>query len=569
MLELSASHLRLDDPEVHAEPVGPVYAALKRHLRGEGPAGLVILGRFGSGKTTLCEAAASAEDPSLPPCTAVPLRVVARHASVEEGLRRVVGDVRLAEAREGRRTLLLDGLDEVAHTEVRDFPDLFAQLTALAGPRWVLTSRPGHFRTDASEPEPHQVDVLERPGITLLRIDDLPLQTVRQEIAGLRGGARLLESVEGLEQLSRSPLLLHVVQAAVPYIDSGRPIEPWGVFDAWVRYGLHSGPDHEEFLHALQELAWEAFRQSGYTAESASFLPDQVAALRLPNALRALFVRDLDGRLRFGHRSLYEYFCAAHLAPRLHANQGQGPDELTGLRISEAMRVFLVGRVPRMPVEYHNGQVRIPRGNFVAGGDESPDERPLRIEHLDRPFWIAREPVTNAAWAAYLAAVPEADRVDVNYLPHWGPDRILPHLRTDEPVYGIWPEDADAYAAWKGARLPTADEWEKAVRGIDGRRWPWGDYWKPGCAVSAETGLRRPLPVRAFGAHGDAGLFAAIGGVFEYTASAWRDRPERGRVVMGGCYTHPHTTSRASLRLSHKLSGRLKAGLRLAWDDEP
>ena len=100
------------------------------------------------------------------------------------------------------------------------------------------------------------------------------------------------------------------------------------------------------------------------------------------------------------------------------------------------------------------------------------------------------------------------------------------------------------------------------------RRWPWGDFWKAGYAVSAETGLRRPLPARAFGAHGDAGLFAAIGGVFEYTSSPWRGRPERGRVVMGGCYTHPYSTSRASLRLSHKLSGHLKAGLRLAWDSE-
>ncbi len=568
MLELTASHLSLQGPSLHAEPVGPIYRALLHHLGDADLGGLVILGRFGSGKTTLCEAAAASEAPGRPPCTVVPLRVVARHATIAEGLRRVVGEARLAEARAGERVLLLDGLDEVAHTEARDFPALFAELVAHAGPRWVVTSRPGHFRTDAGEPEPYQIDVLAAPGVRVLRIEDLPLDVVRRELSALPDGQRLAASVEGLAELSRSPLLLHVAHAALPYIDSGRGIQPWGVFDAWVRYALHSGPDHAEGLAALQALAWQAFRASGYTAESASFRPADVAAARLPPSLRSLLVHDLDGLLRFGHRSLYEYFCAAHMAPRIAANQGHGPDDLSGLRITEAMRVFLVGRVPSMPVRYENGRVRIPSGNFIAGGDDASDERPLRIQHLARPFWIARTPVTNADWARYLDAEPSADRIDANYLSHWGAAHALPRLRADEPVYRIWPEDADAYAAWAGARLPTADEWEKAVRGTDGRRWPWGDYWRPGYAVSAETGVRRPLPVRAFGAHGDTGLFAAIGGVFEYTASAWRDRPDRGRVVMGGSFTHPYLHSRASLRLSHRLSGRLEAGLRLAWDAE-
>jgi len=564
MLELTASHLRREGLEVHADPVGPVREALHAFLDGAGPPGLVILGKFGSGKTTLCEAAAA----NGSACTVVPLRVVARHDSLEAGLTRVAGPAALAEARDGRRVLLLDGLDEVAHSEALDFPSLFDELTALAGPRWVLTSRPGHFRTDASDPEPRQVDVLTRPDVVVLRIDDLTPDVVRREVSGLPNGARLLESVEGLEQLSASPLLLQVVHAAVPFIDSGRPIQPWGVFDAWVRYALQSGPGHADHLHALETIAWVAYKESGYTSESASFRPEDVERLHLPPSLASLFVQDLDGRLRFGHRSLYEFFVAAHLSPRIAANQDQGPDELSGRRLTEAMRVFLTGRVAPMPVVYQNGRVRIPRGNFVAGGDDSADERPLRIHHLARPVWIAREPVTNADWARFLEATPEADRVDVHYLAHWGAGHTLPKLRGGEPVYNVWPEDADRYAAWAKARLPSADEWEKAVRGLDGRRWPWSDWWKLGHAVTAETGVRRPLPARAMGAHGEAGLFGAIGGVFEYTSSPYRDRPERGRVVMGGCYTHPYPTSRASLRLSHKLSGNLKAGLRLAWDAE-
>jgi formylglycine-generating enzyme required for sulfatase activity len=275
-------------------------------------------------------------------------------------------------------------------------------------------------------------------------------------------------------------------------------------------------------------------------------------------------VTELDGRLRFGHRSVYEFLHASRIAPRLRENQGKGPDSISGLRITEAIRVFLVGRVGAMPVSFHGARVRIPSGNFVAGGDLSPDERDLRIEHVERPFFIARQPVTNRDWARYLESRPDP-RVDAHYLRHWGVGRRLPAGQEELPVYHVWPEDADRYAAWAKARLPSADEWEKAVRGLDGRRWPWGDLWRPN-AVTSELGVERPLPVRAFGAWGDAGLFSAVGGVFEYTSSGYRGRSDRGRVVMGGCYTHPAPVSRASLRLSHKLSGHLKTGLRLAWD---
>ncbi len=564
MLDLTCTRLALEGVEVREEPLGDLYEVVRRHLEGAGPAGLVVLGRFGSGKTQLCEAFPRAEVPELLPATAVPLRVVARHSTVEEGLRRVVGARRLEEARAGERVLLLDGLDEMAAGDER-FPASFEDLVGRAGPRWILTSRPGHFRTDVAEPEPCQVDVLSRPDLRVVLIDDLSREIVRTEIGALPGGRRLLESVEGLEQLSRSPLLLHVVHAALPHIDSGRPIQPWGVFDAWIRFVLASGPGHEEALEALADLAWRAFRDRGIGAKGASFTHEEVARLDLPPTLRALFVTDLDGAVRFGHRSLWEFLVAGEIAPRLRENQGQGPDALTGLRLTEAMRAFLVGRVPPMPVVYENGRVRVPRGNFVAGGERSPDERPVRIAHLDRPVWIARAPVTNQDWARFLEAVPD-ERRDVHYLTHWGPERRPPAQRAREPVYHLWPEDADRYAAWAGARLPTADEWEKAVRGIDGRYWPWGDGWKAGHAATAELGLSRPLPIHALGAQGETGLFGAIGGVFEYTASPWRGRPDRGRVVMGGCFTHPRSTSRASLRLSHTLSGFLKAGLRLAWD---
>ncbi len=564
-IPLTATRLSWDGTKVTHTPAGLLTDALEAHLNGQGPPGLVVLGSYGSGKTTLCNDCAEAAIDGMPLRSVVPLRQVARQSNVQMGLLTALGSQRSNEAASGERVLLLDGLDEVARPGERGFSSFFTEVTACAGPRWVLTSRPGHFRTDEAEPEPDQVDVLGLEHITLLRIDPLPLAFVRQTLSARPGGAELLESVQGLEQLVTSPILLHVVEAAWPFIEPGRPIQPWGVFDAWIRHALDTGEGHDVAMERLVGLCWRAFRDTGVSSEGASFCAGDVAELELPSSLRsALLVTDLDGRLRLGHRSVYEFLVSTWIAPRVLANQGHGPDELTGLHLSEATRAFLVGQVGKMPVIYDGDRVRIPRGNYVSGGDHSSDERPLLIRHVAEPFWISRAPVTNADWGRFLDANPD-DRIDAHYLPQWGIERTPPADRPDAPVYNIWPSDADSYAAWAGGRLPSASEWEKATRGLDGRLWPWGDYWVRGAAVTSETGVERPLPARAFGAQGDAGLFSAVGGVFEYTSSLWRGRQNRGRVVMGGCFTHDPSVSRTGLRLSHKLSGNLKAGLRLTW----
>jgi len=585
ILPLTATALTLDGRVVEQEALGDAAHAVGDHLASAPRAGLVLLGPFGSGKSTLCARLASEGLPGLPPLTVVPLRVVARHAAtgdghdLEVGLRKAVGAQRIDEAQAGERILLLDGLDEIPTTcaGAGSFQELFDQLTTLVGPRFLLTSRPGWFRT-AVEHDPDQVDTLSRSHIATWVLDPLPLPSVRATIAGMPDGRRRLISVEGMLELATSPVLYQATLAALPFIEPGRPIHPWGVFDAWIRHALRTGPRHDEAIVALEELAWEAYTDADYGLEVPLLSPERVAEARLPDRLRqALLVNELTGGLRFGHRSVYEFLLASRIAPRLAANQGHGPDELSGRRLTDAMRAFIVGRTGPMGVRFDRRAERawIPRGNFIAGGDLSLDERPLRIQHLAEPVWLCRVPVTHADWARFLADQPD-DRVDAHYLQHWGPDRSPPPDMDQAPIYNLWPQDADRYAAWyadhpsepdqAGARLPTADEWEKAVRGIDGRRWPWGDHWRPAAAITGELGLTRPPAVRAFGAAGESALYGAAGGVFEYTSTWWRDREDRGREVMGGCFTHPASVSRASLRLSHRLSGTLKAGLRLAWD---
>lgn len=563
MLPLTATRLALTGATVHTQPAGPLLDAVVGGLRASDQARVVVLGEFGTGKTTLCTRVAHEPIPDLPPRTVVPLgRLDARDP--EASLQRLIGTPRHQEAKRGERILLLDGLDEVTLFGVTSWDDLLDALLDAAGPRSVLTSRPGHVRTTA-QIDPDQADTLQRPHTTTLRVDPLPEAVVREVLESLPRGGALLDNVENLAALASSPLLLHIVQAALPHIEPHRPIEGWGLFDAWLRYALRSGPGHDDVLERLMALSWDAFAQADHLVEATTLDPYAVAAAKLPRSFRrTLMVMELDGSVRFGHRSVLEYLLASTMAPQLRANQGHGPDRLTGLRLTEAMRIFLGGRVGPMPVQVEADRVRIPAGNFVAGGTHAPDERWLRIAHIPRPFWIARAPVSHREWATWD---PALQRADIHHLAHWGRPRAIPAGLDEAPVYGLWPEDADAYAHAHGGRLPTADEWEKAARGLDGRRWPWGDQWRRGLAATAELGLPQPMPARALGAHGDAALFSSVGGVFEITASFWRGRPERGRVVMGGCFSHPASHARPSLRLSHKLSGALPCGLRVVWED--
>lgn len=111
-------------------------------------------------------------------------------------------------------------------------------------------------------------------------------------------------------------------------------------------------------------------------------------------------------------------------------------------------------------------------------------------------FSLARHPGTNAQFHRFVEATgylpsrvgqpwsAPSKVVHPNpelYLSHWDGDEV-PAGREDHPVVYVSYFDALAYCRWAGLTLPTEWQWEKAARGVDGRRYPWGDHAPEGLA---------------------------------------------------------------------------------------
>ncbi len=138
----------------------------------------------------------------------------------------------------------------------------------------------------------------------------------------------------------------------------------------------------------------------------------------------------------------------------------------------------------------------IPAGEYRMGTSEGSDgladEHPERLVFL-HPFFLDRFEVTNQDYAAFVQST--GHRPPTNNSPDstiWN-GAVPPQPIARHPVVNVSWEDAVAYCRWSGKRLPTEAEWEKAARGTDGRRYPWGNDWSWTKANSASYWAGRTI----------------------------------------------------------------------------
>jgi iron(II)-dependent oxidoreductase len=256
--------------------------------------------------------------------------------------------------------------------------------------------------------------------------------------------------------------------------------------------------------------------------------------------------------------------------------------------------------------------VLIPGGPFTLGVDELNEphsldnERPAHV--VDVPaFRIGRVPVTNAEWREFIddggyqqsrwwsergwAHRQQAGLVAPAFWNADGTRTRFGHVEAipaDEPVQHVTFFEAQAYAAWAGARLPTEIEWEKACAWDPStgsrRRFPWGASEPTSSLVNLGGDALRPAPVGAYPAGASAyGVEQLLGDVWEWTSSPLRPWPgftpmiyERYtqpffdgdyRVLRGGSWAVAAGILRPSFRnWDHPIRRQIFSGVRLAWD---
>lgn len=263
--------------------------------------------------------------------------------------------------------------------------------------------------------------------------------------------------------------------------------------------------------------------------------------------------------------------------------------------------------------------VLVPAGEFVLGVDATTEpfsldnERPAHV--VDVPaFRIGRVPVTNGEWRGFIddGGYREPRWWSAEGWTHrrqagltaplfWG-DGALTGTRTrfghiedipdDEPVQHITYFEAEAYASWAGARLPTEVEWEKACAWDPAtrtrRRYPWGTTAPTAALANLGGDGLRPAPVGAYPASASAyGAEQMLGDVWEWTSSPLRPWPgftpmvyenysqpffdgvTTGdyRVLRGGSWAVAPGILRPSFRnWDHPIRRQIFSGVRLAWD---
>ena len=190
---------------------------------------------------------------------------------------------------------------------------------------------------------------------------------------------------------------------------------------------------------------------------------------------------------------------------------------------------------------------------LVPGGEFLYDDN---NEKLSIPeFQIAKYPVTIYQWKQFLS--------ETKY--EWNEWKDIKDQSSMNPITMVTIEDCEAYCAWAGLSLPTEQQWEKAARGTNGRKYPWGNEepTKELCNCNELYGKILPVDALPLG-NSPYGSAQMSGNVWEWTSSLWRQERE-WCVFRGGSWDDGPYYVRAAYRFNSTPTDRYdRLGFRCA-----
>ena len=168
------------------------------------------------------------------------------------------------------------------------------------------------------------------------------------------------------------------------------------------------------------------------------------------------------------------------------------------------------------------------------------DETPPRQVNLE-PFRIGKYPVTVSQYLTFVDEGTVPNREPKN----WAEQQEHP----SRPVVRVTWHQATAYCQWAGGRLPTEEEWERAARGPQGTKYPWGNEGIDTARANFfESRIGHPTPVGLYPLGVSAeGAYDLVGNVFEWTSSPW-SKSSAEYVWRGGSFNNNRRNARSSYR---------------------